>query len=181
MRPISRRKARECALIALYELDFGSSEPAEVTERVLEQVEMSDVVRDYARQLIEGVWDHKASLGQNVAGFLREYDYNRLAAIDRTILLIAAYELMFVPDVPPAVTINEAVELAKQYSTAESGKFVNGVLGRLLKHSPKAEWDPATAPAEPTVESPEPAVETVEVDSEEAEAARKFGQWTIGA
>src|SRR5690349_7281417 len=105
-----------------------------------------------------------------LADRIPDYDFNRIAAIDGNILRIAAYELFFEPGIPPAVTINEAIEIAKKYSTAESGKFVNGILGRLLADSPKANWDPASAPAEEIEEpSTEPEYE-IEVIEETIEA-----------
>jgi N utilization substance protein B len=87
---------------------------------------------------------------------------------------------------PPAVSIDEAIEIAKKYSTAESGKFVNGVLGRLLKSSDKANWDPKTAPKEFREEVvrevvEEPVEETVDAESDEGKDARRFGQWIVSS
>src|SRR5208283_3207039 len=106
----------------------------------------------------------------------------RVAAVDRNVMRIGAYELLHVPSVPPAVTLNEAVEIAKKYSTAESGKFVNGVLGRFLLDTPKAKWDAATAPIEVEEKgesAPPPEIEEFEVDEAEAKKLLKVGGWTL--
>lgn len=102
---------------------------------------------------------------------------------------MATYELYFEDAIPPAVTLNEAIELASKYSTAESSKFVNGVLGGVLKFSPKVRWDPDTAPPEFEGEYEEdgaedelvPAVDEIVVtpDAESFKSAAKFGGWKL--
>jgi N utilization substance protein B len=173
----SRRKAREAALQALYALDMGG-ELSQVSESAGDGLEPS--LAAYAKRLAEGVVDVRAALDQNIAGYLKGYDLDRLASVDRNILRIATYELLHIPEVPPAVSIDEAVELAKLYSTAESGKFVNGVLARVLTNSPKANWDPATAPSEePAPPAEEPVEQEVSEDSDEASDANRLGKWIV--
>jgi transcription antitermination protein NusB len=178
----SRRDAREGALQALYEIEVGKVPSEEAFERMVAETELSHDLEEYARRVVDGVLEHRSEIDERIAGYLRDYDFSRLAAVDRNILRIGAFEILFVPEMPPAVTLNEAIEVAKRFSTAESGKFVNGVLAGLLRNSPKAEWDPASAPPEePIVRTPEPVIEEeiVQEDSEEAQDARRFGAWRI--
>jgi N utilization substance protein B len=181
----SRRKAREAALRALYEIEIAHSLREEALKSACNELELTDDQRSFARRLVAGFAEHQAEIDNRLAKLIREFDFDRVAAVDRNVLRIAAYELLFEPAIPPRVSINEAVEIAKLYSTAESGRFVNGVLAKLLQDSPKAHWDPSAVPAEEIAaeeeaEAPEEVgVELIEPDSEEAVAARKFGSWTV--
>jgi N utilization substance protein B len=181
----SRRKAREGALKALYEIEIGKPRVRESIEAVVMEAELSHDLAEYAERLVFGVMDNRRELDEAISKYLKEYDFSRLAAVDRNILRIATFELLNVPEMPPAVTINEAIEIAKRYSTAESGKFVNGVLGRLLLETPKANWDPAQAPEE-TSEEIDRTPETIEVeeievspDSEDFRVASRIGGWKL--
>ena len=82
------------------------------------------------------------------------YTVDRLTAVDRNVLRVATWELFHLAYIPPVVTINEAIEIAKKYATAESGRFVNGVLGTMLKRSPKRDYDPKTALRDPEFDEP---------------------------
>jgi N utilization substance protein B len=89
-------------------------------------------VRDYALQLLEGTWKTRAAFDARIAEVAEHWDMTRIAIADRNIIRLALYEMTNVLDVPPKVAISEAVELAKRFSTAESTRFVNGILDRLL-------------------------------------------------
>lgn len=181
----SRRKAREAALQTLYEIEVGKASPETSMANTLEAAALDPELSDYAVRLTAGVREHEIELDQSISSLVEGYDYSRLAAIDRNLLRIAGYELFYEPSLPPKVTINEAIEIAKKYSTAESGRFVNGVLGRLVLMSPKSDWNPDAAaqvedeefvPAAP----PETEIETINADSEEGaiELAR-VGKWKL--
>lgn len=200
-----RRLAREAALRALYSIELGQATTATALEEALAAFTDEDqaetvgedadldpaalaIVSDYARTLTDGAWRARGTTDPKLAALIPRYDFFRLAAIDRSILRLGAYELDAVDFVPPAVTLNEAVELAKRYSTTESGRFVNGVLGNYAKSSPKADWTPGSAPQDPDLpeierveRTPEPVVEveTVAPESEEAKLGEKFGKWTL--
>jgi len=179
----SKRLAREAAVQALYEIELGRPKPSDAIENAVMEREISHDLADYMQRLVNGVREHRRDLDARIARLVQGYDFDRLAAIDRNIMRLAAYELIHVPEMPPAVTINEAIEIAKKYSTAESGRFVNGVLGRLLEETPKANWDPKTAPPEAQEEiirEPAPKIEEeiVEAGSEEAKTASRFG-WVL--
>jgi transcription antitermination factor NusB len=181
-----RRRARELALRALYEMDITRVNPDKVLADAVEGQELHFDQRQYAEQVVRGFHAHSNYIDRIIAERIKEYDFSRIAAIDRAILRIATYELFFEPAIPPAVTLNEAIEIAKKYSTAESGKFVNGVLGKVLADSEKANWDPATAPLE---EEPEevvnieelPDIEEVDVeaDSDEGRSVARLAGWKL--
>ncbi|MCA9317970.1 MAG: transcription antitermination factor NusB, partial [Planctomycetes bacterium] len=101
----------------------------------VEKVIRNDVgapdAQKFARELIAGVRDHGAEIDRVVEGAAINWKLRRMAVIDRNILRMGCFELLHRPDLPPAVTINEAVLLAKKYSTAESGAFVNGILDKV--------------------------------------------------
>jgi transcription antitermination factor NusB len=177
----SRRKARETALSALYQIEVSQTPLDEALELAAEELELAADQRSYAERATRGVTDNISDIDNRVAKLVRGYDFDRIAVIDRNVLRIAAYELLFEPAIPPAVTINEAIEIAKRYSTAESGRFIHGVLSNLIKGTPKANWDPSTAPEEEISEpSAEPEEEMIDEETaKEAKAQKSFGPWTV--
>lgn len=165
----SRRAAREAALKAAYQIRLGGFEPEAALEDVLAQAAFSDEAADFVRRLIRTLDAKIEDVDAAIKPLLSaNWDYERIAEIDRAILRIACAELFFFPEIPPIATINEAVDLAKRYGAEESPRFVNGVLGSLLPLSPKAEWKPVSGPDWPDDESPveEARVEFVEEGSE---------------
>ena len=121
-----RREARERALELLYEA-YAKDQP--VTEVLVALPVRPD---PYATELVRGVHAHRADLDDRIARYAKEgWSLERMPVIDLTLLRLAAYELEFQPDVPLAVVIDEAVSLAKQFSTDEAGRFVNGVLASI--------------------------------------------------
>jgi transcription antitermination protein NusB len=178
----SRRKAREVAMRALYELEIGHMPLAMVLKENLGAAELPEDLHAFASLLITGVREHQAAIDDLLAKVITDWDFDRIAPVDRNVLRVATYELFHCPNIPPAVTINEAIEIGKKYSTAETGKFVNGVLGQVLKESPKAVWSPPAeieeeiAPAEQEEETP---VETLAADSDEAKRLAKVGGWKL--
>ena len=121
----SRREAREQALALLYEAEVKGAPVAEVIEA---QVVPPD---PFTVALVVGVSEHRGELGASIDAHSRNWRLDRMPTLDLLLLRLGAEELLHQPDVPPAVTINEIVELAKTYSTDESGRFVNGVLNAL--------------------------------------------------
>ncbi|WP_178087705.1 transcription antitermination factor NusB [Methylacidimicrobium cyclopophantes] len=93
----------------------------------------SGAVRQFAEELILGTIDHVAALDARIEEYVENWQIERLAAVDRAILRVALYELFYRAEIPPIVSVNEAVEVAKQLSSEESGRFVNGVLDRALR------------------------------------------------
>jgi N utilization substance protein B len=118
----TRREARERAFHLLYECEVKGVGP----DVVLAELPLRPDA--FAVELVEGVEGHAAEIDALVAAHARNWELGRMPALDRALLRLATYELAHRPDVPTAAVINEAVELAKQYSTDDSGRFVNGVL-----------------------------------------------------
>src|SRR5690349_15128736 len=115
----SRRRARGLALRALYEMDITMVNPDMVLNDAVHGQEVHIDQLRYAERIVRGFHDHANYVDETLALRIKEYDFQRIAAIDRAILRIATYELFFEPAIPPAVTLNEAIEIAKKYSTAE--------------------------------------------------------------
>jgi N utilization substance protein B len=129
-----RRDAREAAIQFLYQ--FDTHKPANVDEALVAfwaQNEEPKNVRDFATDLIRGALEKLPEVDAKIRTLADNWDFERLAAVDRNILRLAVYEMLFRPEIPPVVSINEAIEIAKKFSTAESGKFVNGLLDRVKK------------------------------------------------
>jgi N utilization substance protein B len=125
----ARGKARKRALDVLYEADMRGADPmATVADRL---AQADPPVPDYTVELVEGVQARRARIDELIATYAEGWTIDRMPPVDRNLLRIAIYELLWNDAVPDAVAINEAVALAKDLSTDESPKFVNGLLGRL--------------------------------------------------
>ena len=142
MKSKSRRQVREAALQALYTLEVGHSRLGETIKNGIEHTGLEGEQAEFMEELVTGVFEKQTALDELLSPLVTEWDFERVAAIDRSILRLAAFELFYCPGIPPVTSIDEAIELAKRFSTGESGRFVNGVLGKLLAQSPKADWPP---------------------------------------
>jgi len=127
-----RRRARAVVLQTLYELDFTDHNPKTALETRLTEHSLPETAGVFARSLTMGVQTYKTYLDSVVGELAPEWPIEQIAAVDRNVLRIAIYELLFDPDIPPKVAINEAVELAKMFGSESSPRFVNGVLGSLV-------------------------------------------------
>ncbi|MCL7451906.1 MAG: transcription antitermination factor NusB [Anaerolineae bacterium] len=127
-----RHRARVAALQALFEVDCTGHHPTVVIERGLEDSTLPEPGAEFARELVRGVSEHRQELDRYIGRYAPEWPVEQIAIIDRNILRIAIYEILFGADTPTKVAINEAVELAKEYGSDSSGRFVNGVLGSLV-------------------------------------------------
>lgn len=160
-----RREGREAAIQFLFHLDFqpptspdspsadivpcpvpdadfwklrtGAEDPDELSPTPA-RAPIAPKARAFAESLVQGVWAHREELDELITRFSRNYRLSRLAAVDRNILRLAVYEILHNKEVPPVVAINEAIELAKEYGSEESGRFVNGLLDRIRAESPRA-------------------------------------------
>jgi len=141
----TRREARELALRMLFQIDVGKQPPGEVIGEALAQSKLEGVNREFCEVLVRGVLAHLRDLDARIRALTPDWTPDRQAAVDRSILRLAAFELLFQPESPVAAVVNEAVELAKKYSTAESGRFVNGVLGALARQ-PRGDAEIENAP-----------------------------------
>jgi N utilization substance protein B len=134
-----RRQARELAMKMLFQIDVGSLSPRDVILHFLEEVKPSEEVSKHAKALTQGVVKEIDLLDRLLAQKAKNWKLTRMAAVDRNVLRLAAYELLRCPDVPREVVINEAIEIAKKYSTEESGAFVNGILDKFQAPAPEEE------------------------------------------
>jgi transcription antitermination protein NusB len=139
---MKRRLAREIAVQSLYQMEMNGVAGDQAVDMVMEEARQDNeigaevaelaAVDGLTRELVEGVFERREELDRMLAVFLTGWQVERLSRVDRQILRLAAYE-MTARDVPPKVVVNEAIELAKHFGTDESGKFVNGVLGRMIR------------------------------------------------
>lgn len=141
----TRREARELVLRMLYQIDVGKQPADEVIEAALDQSVLEGANRQFAEDVVRGVFEHIDEIDRRLAELSIDWSVDRQAAADRNILRMTTFEILYRPDTPVAAVINEAVELAKKYSTNESGRFVNGVLGGLARTVPRGE-DPEPKP-----------------------------------
>lgn len=131
-----RRRGRELALKLLYQVHVGGGTLDEACATFDELKDAPERVRSFALELAKGVVDRRSDVDDVLRGALTGWDLDRLAAIDGQLLRVAAYELLYCDDIPAKVTIDEAIEISREYSTAESTKFVNGVLDAVAaKHA----------------------------------------------
>jgi N utilization substance protein B len=128
-----RRKARELALQALYAMDLTGQWDKEVSEYLYEKDE-SPSSASHAQAILAGVLDRKDPIDEAIGGHADHWSVSRMDLIDRNLLRIAVYELLFCDDIPPKVSINEAIELGKLYGTRETRRFLNGILDRIAQH-----------------------------------------------
>ena len=124
-----RRKARAIALQALYEVDSVGREARAVTERLLADNELPEENSAFIHKLVSGVVQNKDEIDRNIRKFASAWPIEQIAVVDRNILRLAIFEILFDNEVPVKVAISEAVELAKIFGSESSSKFINGVLG----------------------------------------------------
>ena len=157
-----RRAAREIALLVLFWADLQEGEDAdrvlglfrenlltdsevireilalplgkeETVQKQLKRLTQSEQSWDFVERLVTGVASHLRSIDEMVGRFSSNWKVTRMARVDRNVLRLAAYELVFEPDIPTRATLNEAIEIAKRYGSVDSGKFVNGILDRIAQ------------------------------------------------
>ena len=129
----TRREARRALLQALYEVDCSGHSLDSTLQWVLEQTQLSPVSRIFIQDLAAQVVAHSQELDKEIRRYAPAWPVEQLPAVDRNILRIAIYELKFARDTPPKIAINEAVELAKRFGGEGSQRFVNGVLGAVMR------------------------------------------------
>lgn len=127
-----RRDARRTAVAILYQADLTGRDPLEVlAER--RDLGQSAGLSGFAEELVRGVTERRDELDGLIGEYSEGWTVSRMASVDRTLLRVACYEILFLDDVPAAVAVDEAVAAAKELSTEDSGRFVNGILGRIVR------------------------------------------------
>ena len=127
----SRRKAREKALQILFQLDFRDDGIEKICKEFWDENRAGGKVREFAEKLARGTHANLDTIDRLIGSTAEHWSVKRLASVDRAILRWATYELLYIPDIPPKVTINEAVEIAKTFGTEESSGFINGILDKI--------------------------------------------------
>lgn len=126
-----RTQARECALKILYQMEMAECSLDQIFPSFWDFHPTPEDIREFAEQLVRGTYQHLSEIDQKIVQYTENWQLSRMAAVDRNILRFAVYELLFIDEIPPKVTINEAVNIAKKYSQDEAGKFVNGILDKI--------------------------------------------------
>jgi transcription antitermination factor NusB len=134
-----RRRARELAIQVLFHMEFTSGDPQGAFELICENFPVREPLKEFALALILGVSEQKGVLDRVIREASKNWRVERMSKLDISILRIAAYEILFREEIPPKVSINEAVELAKRYGSEESGRFINGVLDHIYSDTSGAD------------------------------------------
>lgn len=132
---MTRRAAREEAFKVIFQVDLGKNRWTEALSRILNELSLSEESRLFLKQLVEGTMTHLAEIDAEISKYAQDWKLERMLSTDRNILRMSIYELKYLKDIPAGVTVNEAVELAKIYGDEDSGRFVNGILGNIIRSS----------------------------------------------
>lgn len=132
-----RTRARELALQFLYQLDVHGEEVMSELHSFIQTHEKDQDIRDFASQLVKGTRQKLSEIDQKIQSVAQNWLVSRMAVVDRNILRLASYEIIFIDNISPRISINEAIELAKNYGDADSGAFVNALLEQIaLRYAP---------------------------------------------
>jgi N utilization substance protein B len=132
-----RRRARELAMEALYRIEVAEESPQLVLEDLFSANPVDEETRDFAQSLVLETVQNQDQIDRLISETAKNWDLERIAIIDKNILRFAIAELLYFADIPMKVTIDEAIEIAKKYSTPDSSRFVNGILDKIAKSHPQ--------------------------------------------
>ena len=130
----SRRRSREMAVQVLYQVDMAQSDISEALRVFCDHFEAPESIRDFAIELANGAHGHQEEIDSLIKQFSEHWRLERMPIVDRNVLRLAIFELLYRPDIPAKVSINEAVDLGKRYGSSESGAFINGILDKIRMH-----------------------------------------------
>ena len=130
----SRRRSREMAVQVLYQVDMARGDISEALGTFCQHFEAPESIRNFAIELVDGAYKHRAEIDDMISRFSEHWRLERMPTVDRNILRLAVFELMYRPDIPIKVSINEAVDLGKKFGSEDSGSFINGILDRIRLH-----------------------------------------------
>ena len=134
----ARRKARELALCSLYAHELSENPLEQIREEIIESGHYNSMIQSFAYELLKKTTEHMQELDEFIKAKTLNWDFDRIAVLDKLILRLAICEFLYFPDIPPKVSIDEAIEIAKKYSTEKSGKFINGILDSVLSDLKKS-------------------------------------------
>jgi len=130
---LKRREARELVLKILYAWDVGKNDADQVMEQLFNEENTTESGRVFCRSLVNGVIANLVAIDKLISKYSTDWPLDRMAVVDRNLMRIAVFEILFSDGVPSAVAVNEAIEIAKSYGSEESPRFVNGILGNIIK------------------------------------------------
>jgi len=136
-----RTKARECALQMLYQADMTDSPIDDVIKKYWQNKTRTPDVISFANEIVKGTYEHLAEIDKIISDYSEHWKISEMPVIDRNIIRFAIYEIIYMEDIPPAATIDEAIDLANRFSTPSSGKFVNGILDKVMLVNSKKDSD----------------------------------------
>jgi N utilization substance protein B len=131
----TRRKAREIALQILYQMEVNPGDPA----KALAHVTAAPATKEFVQRIVTGVGEHREAIDRLLAGHSEHWRLDRMDWVDKSILRMGVFELMFCDDIPSKVAMNEAVDLGKKFGAEESGAFINGILDNISRTQRKDE------------------------------------------
>ncbi|HAG09916.1 MAG TPA: transcription antitermination factor NusB [Desulfotomaculum sp.] len=130
---MKRRQARELALQILFQIDLGQASPETAFQYTIQGKNLNQESIEFIRRIVFGTLQNIKNLDKAIASVSRDWDLGRMATVDRNIMRMALFEIFYCEDIPGSVSLNEAIELAKIFGTDDSGRFVNGVLGKIVE------------------------------------------------
>ena len=151
-----RSESREWAVQLLFQREINREDLKDSLELFWQDKNAPQKARDFTEQLVRGVEEHRKEIDELLHKCATNWDVGRMGGVDRNAMRVAVYEMLHRDDIPPVVSINEAVDLAKTYSSIESGKFVNGILDRIRKGIDRPARNPSPAPRPAPPEAPAP-------------------------
>lgn len=141
----TRRKSREFALQVLYQLNISKQDPLTALTQFREHFLSDEEADAFQKRLVLGVLEHCSELDRLIERYSENWRLDRINLIERNILRMAIFELLFCEEIPPKVTINEAIDLGKRYGSEDSGSFINGILDRIQHEVVKKPIDPKSS------------------------------------
>jgi len=135
----TRRQARELAMQALFCMEMQNEPSMQMLERFCDHFLPSPKPQPFFLQLVKGVLDAAEQIDTLIERFSKNWKLNRMSGVDRNVMRIAVYEILYCEEIPPKVSINEAVDIGKKYGTSESGAFINGILDSIRAALEKTE------------------------------------------
>lgn len=129
----SRHQARQWAVQLLFQRDFNAEDLGAALEEFMLDKNTTPKAKDFFEELVRGVEQHQEELDQKIQSYAEHWDIRRMGTVDRNVIRVALFEMIYRSDIPPVVSINEAVDIARELSGDESGRFVNGILDKALR------------------------------------------------
>ncbi|MEN6461230.1 MAG: transcription antitermination factor NusB [Syntrophomonas sp.] len=129
---MSRRKAREVAFKVLFQVDQVEADPHKAFRYLIHDVQLAEKDRDFSWELVEGCMNHLEEIDEKISHYSKDWALERMSAVDKNVMRIASYEILFTEDAQSVVAIDEAIEISKRYGEENSGSFVNAILDKVL-------------------------------------------------